>query len=267
MLQALLKSKAIIRTAGALMAAYIGFIKRTSSVKEDPVDFINKNLPDHPLIIAMWHGQGLLLPYLRTRDDTKVTIMVAKHIDGDIVDATIRRFGMTTIRGSGSGRTGKDKGGFAALRACIGALRNDTTVALTADIPPGPARKAGLGLVTLAKLSGRSILPCAVVTNRYFKLNTWSGFTVNLPFSNMVIAGGEQIRVPRHATVAELEAARQALEDGLNEVTARAYKSSGTTERGGPTGKKANEYGTILRGYTLTTRLLQPTAPLLLKYR
>ena len=267
MLQDWLKSKAFTSTAGALMAAYIRLIRRTSSLKDDPPDFVLKNLPDHPLLIAMWHGQGLLLPYIRPREDIKVAIMVAKHIDGDIVHETLDRFGMTTIRGAGAGRKGKDKGGFAALRACMKALRNDTTVALTADIPPGPARKAGLGLVTLSKLSGRAILPCAVVTNRYFKLKTWSGFTVNLPFSSMVMAGGEQISVPRHATDGELEAARQALEDSLNEVTARAYELSGTTERGGPTDGKATEYGTMLRAYCLATGLLQPAAPLLLKYR
>lgn len=256
-----------IGAIGSLLAGYIRLIRRTSSLKDDPPGVIQANLPDHPLIIAMWHGQGLLFPFIRPRDDIKVAIMVAKHIDGDIVDATVTRFGMTTIRGSGSGRSGKDKGGFAALRACMQALRNDTTVALTADIPPGPARKSGLGLVTLARLSGRGIMPCAVITNRYFKLGTWSGFTVNLPFSSMIIAGGEQIRVPRHATNSELEAARKALEESLNEVTARAYKLSGTTELGGPTGATAGEYGAMLRGYTLGTRLLQPVAPLLLKYR
>ncbi len=267
MLQEWLKSKAFTGTAGALIAGYIRLVRRTSTMSDDPPDFVLHNLPDHPLIIAMWHGQGLLLPYIRPRDDIKVAIMVARHVDGDIVHETLERFGMTTIRGAGSGRSGRDKGGFAALRACMQALRNDTSIALTADIPPGPARKAGLGLVTLSKLSGRAILPCAVVTNRYYKLKTWSGFTVNLPYSKMVMTGGEQIRVPRHATAEELEIARQVLEDSLNEVTARAYDLSGTTERGGPTDSTAKEYGILLRTYSMGTRLLQPAVPLLLKYR
>ena len=63
MLQALLKSKAFARTAGAIMAAYIRLVERTSTVTFDPPDFIEENLPDHPLIIAMWHGQGLLYPF------------------------------------------------------------------------------------------------------------------------------------------------------------------------------------------------------------
>jgi len=85
MLQNWLKSKAFTGTAGSLIAAYIRLVRRTSSLKDDPPDFVLNNLPDHPLIIAMWHGQGLLLPYIRPRDDIKVAIMVAKHIDGDIV--------------------------------------------------------------------------------------------------------------------------------------------------------------------------------------
>ncbi len=267
MLKGLLKSKAFAVLSGRIMAAYIRFIRRTSSMTDDPPGFVQKNLPDHPLLIAMWHGQGLLLPYIRPSDDIKVAIMVAKHLDGDIVDAAVTTFGMTTIRGAGAGRKGKDKGGFEALRACMVAIRNDNTIALTADIPPGPARKAGLGLVTLAKLTGRGILPCAVVTKHYLKLNTWSGFTLNLPFSKMVMACGEQIRVPRHASSEELEAARQLLEDSINEVTARAYRVAGTRERGIPSDKDPVAYGLMLRTYVAGTRLLQPTAPLLLKYR
>ena len=131
MLQDWLKSKAFTGTAGALIAAYIRFVRRTNTMTDDPPDFVLHNLPDLPLIIAMWHGQGMLLPYLRTRDDIKVAIMVARHVDGDIVHETLDRFGMTTIRGAGSGRTGKDKGGFAALRACMKALRGGTSIATT----------------------------------------------------------------------------------------------------------------------------------------
>ncbi len=267
MVSRLLKSSAVIKAIGRSMAAYIRFVKRTSQVSEDPPNFIENNLPDTPLIIAMWHGQGLLLPFIRPRDDIKVAIMVAKHIDGDIVHASIVPFGMTTIRGAGAGRKGKDKGGFAALRECMHALRNDTTIALTADIPPGPARKAGIGIVTLAKLSGRPILPCAVVTKHYLKLNTWSGFTINLPFSKMVMAGGNQVRVPRHASAEELESARKLLEDELNETTARAYQRAGTKERGISAEGEPPAFGRKLKAYAFLTRVFQPAASLLLRYR
>jgi 3-deoxy-D-manno-octulosonic-acid transferase len=267
MLQGLFKSKAFAKTVGTVLGLYVQFVRRTSSMTDDPPGFVQKNLPDHPLIIAMWHGQGLLLPYVRPSEDIKVAIMVAKHIDGDIVHAAVSRFGMTTIRGAGAGRKGKDKGGFDALRACMQALRSDTTIAVTADIPPGPARKAGLGLVTLSKISGRGILPCAVVTKNYLKLNTWSGFTLNLPFSKIIMTGGEQIQVPRHASAEDLETARQLLEDSMNEITARAYRIAGTSERGIANDTDPVAFGPMLRAYVRVTRWLQPTAKYLLKYR
>lgn len=267
MFSSLLKSKTLINAVGRSMAGYVRFIKRTSQVSEDPPGFIAKHLPDAPFIIAMWHGQGLLLPFIRPRDDIKVAIMVAKHIDGDIVHASVAPFGMTTIRGAGAGRKGKDKGGYAALRECMMALRNETTIALTADMPPGPARRAGLGIVTLSKLSGRAILPIAVVTKRYVKLNTWSGFTIYLPFSKMVMACGKEVRLSRHADADELEAARQFLEDELNETTARAYRVAGTKERGIAAKGEPPAYDTKLKAYMYLTRWFQPAAPLLLRYR
>ena len=56
---------------------------------------------------------------------------------------------------------------------------------MTADVPPGPARRAGEGIVTLARLSGRPIVPFAVATSRFIAFPTWSRMTLNLPFSKM----------------------------------------------------------------------------------
>jgi len=110
-----------------------------------------------------------------------------------------------------------------ALRA----LKDGATFALTADAPPGPARKAGIGIALLAKLSGRPIVPCAMATNRYVALNSWSAFTLNLPFSKLAIVVGDPIMVPEGAGSIELEATRLAVEEGLNEVTQRAYGLAG----------------------------------------
>jgi lysophospholipid acyltransferase (LPLAT)-like uncharacterized protein len=38
---------------------------------------------------------------------------------------------------------------------------------MTAEVPPGPARKAGIGIVTLARMSGRPIIPVAAATSRF----------------------------------------------------------------------------------------------------
>ena len=66
-----------------------------------------------------------------------------------------------------------------------------------------------------------------MATNRYVALNSWSAFTLNLPFSKIAIVVGDPIGVPEGAGSIELEATRLSVEQGLNEVTQRAYGLAG----------------------------------------
>src|SRR5690606_33886381 len=105
------------------------------------------------------------------------------------------------VRGSG-GRAGAsaDKGGARALLTLKRLLDNGRTVAMIADIPHGTPREAGMGIVTLARLSGRPILPVAYATSRRKVLEkTWDKTTINLPFGRLAVVYGDPILVPRHA--------------------------------------------------------------------
>jgi 3-deoxy-D-manno-octulosonic-acid transferase len=64
---------------------------------------------------------------------------------------------------------------------------------MTADIPPGPARNCGLGIVMIGSRSGRPIVPFAVATSRYRAVKSWDRMTINLPFSKLGIAMGDAI--------------------------------------------------------------------------
>jgi len=98
---------------------------------------------------------------------------------------------------------------------------------MTADIPPGPARQCGLGIVMIGSRSGRPIVPFAVATSRYRVVNSWDRMTINLPFSKLGIVMGDPIEVPREAGARELEIYRQRVEAALNETTAKAYDLAG----------------------------------------
>jgi 3-deoxy-D-manno-octulosonic-acid transferase len=195
--------------------------------------------------------------------------MVARHGDAELIAGVLSRFGMRLIRGAGAGYRRRNRGGAAALRESLKALQQGTTVAMTADVAPGPARKAGNGIVMLAKLSGRPIVPCAMATNRYLTLNNWSAFTINLPFSKLGIVVGDPVRVPEDADSAALEAARIAVERGLNQATARAYELAGATDPLLPAVqvKDAPKPAFALRAYRALTRYAAPVAPLLLAWR
>ena len=107
-----------------------------------------------------------------------------------------------------------------------------------------------------------------MATNRFIALNSWSAFTFNLPFSKLAIVVGDPILVPRDAGPAELEAARLAVAEGLNEVTKRAYRLAGGKDPlADATRDAAAKGGFTLSLYRALTRLTAPLAPLTLRWR
>ena len=117
------------------------------------------------------------------------------------------------------------------MRELLRQLESGASVALTADVPKR-ARVAGLGIVALAKLSGRPIVPTAVVTSRRVQFNTWDRATLGLPFSRAVVVAGDFIRVPPDADDAAMERARLAVQQGLDEAHRRGYAMVGATDPG-----------------------------------
>ena len=152
--------------------------------------------------------------------------MVARHNDAEALARVLRKFGLGLIRGAGAaGR--RDRGGAEAAHGAVASLREGFSVAMTADVPPGPARKCGLGIVTIGSLSGQPIVPFAVATSRYCAINSWSRMTINLSFSKLGIVMGDPILVPQAASREELENYRRRVEAALNETTAKAYAVAG----------------------------------------
>lgn len=80
-----------------------------------------------------------------------------------------------------------------------------------------------MGIITLAKLSGKPIVPTALSTSRRKVLEgTWDKTTINLPFGRSAILFGDPIHVSREADDAEMEARRQELTTALNQISKRA---------------------------------------------
>ncbi len=208
------------------VAGYIRLVIKSSTAVADPPEFLDRIRALQPCILAFWHGQFLLLPGFHP-PDIAVRIMVARHDDAEGLAQVLPRFGLGLIRGAGAGVRRTDRGGAAAARAAIASLKNGVSVAMTADVPPGPARKAGLGIVTIASLSGRPIVPFTAATSRYRALNTWSRMTINLPWSRLAVVLGEPIFVPPAPSPEKLEIYRQRVEAALNAATAKAYSLAG----------------------------------------
>ena len=109
--------------------------------------------------------------------------MISRHDDSEALARVLRYFGLGLIRGAGAGTRRRDRGGAEAAHGAVASLREDFSIAMTADIPPGPARNCGLGIVIIGSRSGRPIVPFAVATSRYRAVNSWDRMTINLPSS------------------------------------------------------------------------------------
>ena len=260
------------KLTGRGIARLIRLVRRTSSVAFAPPDAPAVLASHHPAIVATWHGQFMMLAAERPRH-VKYAAMVARHGDAELIGEALALQGVELIRGAGAGARLKDRGGAHALRAALNALEDGKSIVMTADVPPGPARIAGTGIVTLARLSGRPIVPAAVASSRYKSLDTWSRMTINLPYSKLAYVVGAPIFVARDLSEAQVEAKRREVEDALNGITLRAYALAGADpKRATPPGRadpnaQPATPGIGLKTYRTITNLLRPAAPLMLKAR
>ncbi|WP_372425943.1 lysophospholipid acyltransferase family protein [Salinarimonas chemoclinalis] len=219
--------------AGFAFARYLGLVRLTNRFTMDPPDAHARVGPLMPVIAAMWHGQHFLV-HLARRPQDPTACLVSRSGDGELNAIALEHLGVRPIRGSGDRGRGRvrEKGGAQAMRAMLRALAGGESVVMTADVPK-IARRAGEGIVTLARLSGRPIVPVAVVTSRRKVFDSWDRAALGLPFGRGAIVIGDPVYVARDAGPDAIEAARRAVEAGLDGVHARAYALIGAADPGG----------------------------------
>jgi lysophospholipid acyltransferase (LPLAT)-like uncharacterized protein len=222
-LRELTRSLWVQRASGLAAAHYLRLVWHTTRFAVEPADIYDRIPRYAPIILAMWHGQHLLTPFIKPRG-FRAKVLISRHRDGEINAVAAEQLGIETIRGSGThGLDFAKKGGVFGFNSLLRALRDGYNVAMTADVPK-VSRVAGLGIVKLAQMSGRPIFPVAIATRRRIVLDNWDRTTVNLPFGRGGGVAGAPIYVPADAGAETLELARRAVEDALNAATARAYQ-------------------------------------------
>jgi lysophospholipid acyltransferase (LPLAT)-like uncharacterized protein len=87
-----------------------------------------------------------------------------------------------------------------------------------------------MGIIMLARESGRPIMPFAMATSRFIRLHNWDSTTINLPFGRGVLVGIQPVFVPPDADAETMERLRLQVETYLNEATRLAYEQLGRPE-------------------------------------
>jgi lysophospholipid acyltransferase (LPLAT)-like uncharacterized protein len=136
-----------------LIYIIISFIKITSQIKH-----VNSD-PAHEMwdkgensIVCFWHGRLLMMPFANRRGKGKV--LISRHRDGEFIARVMRYFNLGSVRGSY-----RKEGGISSLREIITDLKNGYDVAITPDGPKGPKYDVKKGIVELARLTGKAIVP------------------------------------------------------------------------------------------------------------
>ncbi len=173
-----------------------------------------------PFILCFWHGRILMMPKI-WRKGVPIHMLISHHRDGQIIARTVAHFGIGWLAGS----TGR--GGGAALRTMLKALKAGECVGITPDGPRGPRMRASGGIVAVARLSGCPILPATFGVRRRRTLSSWDRFAVAEPLSRGLFVWGRPITVPADADEATLEHCRRAVEDELNAITRFADERMG----------------------------------------
>ena len=172
-LRDLLRGAWVQRALGVLAAEYLRLVWLTNRFSYEPADIYEQVEPQMPAIFAFWHGQHLMTPFIKTKESYRAKVLISRHRDGEFNAIAAERLGIGTIRGSGDhGGAFHRKGGVGAFREMLQALEDKWNVATTADVPKR-ARVVGLGIIMLARESGRPIMPFAMVTSRFIRLKNW----------------------------------------------------------------------------------------------
>lgn len=147
-----IKSFLMVNVLPPLIFAFLCLLRFTLRIKH----VNNQNVIEgwergENFIFCFWHGRLLMMPFANSRGKAKV--LISRHRDGELIARVMAFFRLGSIRGSFR------KGTVSSIREIITNLREGCDVAITPDGPKGPRNKVKDGIVELARLTGKSIVP------------------------------------------------------------------------------------------------------------
>jgi lysophospholipid acyltransferase (LPLAT)-like uncharacterized protein len=174
---------------------------------------------ERPYIFCVWHNR-LALSLVMYRQYAKsvglpprLAGLVSASRDGALLSQVLKLFKVEPVRGSSSRR------GAQALLELASWLDRGYDTAITVDGPRGPRYQVKLGVIGLAQVSGRSIVPASFRLSRKWTIKSWDRFQIPLPFATCYFDFAEPVQVPREISDEQRETMRQELESRLRSLT------------------------------------------------
>lgn len=172
----------LVHTLPPLVYIFLLLLRSTLSVEQvnrGQMEDVRKKAGS--VIACFWHGRLLLMPF--AVKGAKAKVLISRHRDGEFIARVIRFFGLGTVRGS------HRKGGVSSIREMIAATREGWTIAITPDGPKGPKQRIKQGLIELARISQKPILPVAYGARKKKLSTPGTASFFPIPFQRLSFCG------------------------------------------------------------------------------
>ncbi|NBX02854.1 MAG: DUF374 domain-containing protein [Alphaproteobacteria bacterium] len=190
----LLKHPRTITLFSHVLAGYIRLVfatsRKTYLIEETATPYLSG---EKNAVFSFWHGRMMLLP-AACPPLRKMHVLISLHRDGVLISQVIGHFGQATVAGSSS------RGGETAVREMLRILETGDNVSITPDGPRGPNQTVTTGgVVTVAKLAQKPIIPVTFSAKKSIRLGSWDKFMVALPFGHIIFCAGAPIVLDKDA--------------------------------------------------------------------
>ena len=167
----------------------------------------NYNPEATPAIYAIWHGLQYCLGGIPERK--KLHILISHSRDGEIIARAVKILGFSTIRGS------MGRGGMKATLEIIRALEENKNIAYTVDGPKGPGFKVKKGIIKIAQMAQKPIIPVSSDAWPKQVFSSWDKYQIPVPGAKMPLVFGDPVYIPSDLSDEDIEEYRLKLENEL----------------------------------------------------
>ena len=155
-------------------------------------------------LVAFWHQSVLMLPFLylhickNINQEARIAVLISAHRDGRLIAKVASYFKIDSVAGSSS------RNSITASRELLERLEQGSFIAITPDGPKGPAKKIKEGIIRLAEISNKPVIPVKVEVSKAFYFKSWDRMILPLPFSKITFRLLDPIAAENSLTLQEV---------------------------------------------------------------
>ncbi|MBR1908105.1 DUF374 domain-containing protein [bacterium] len=212
-----LSNEATVQILGSLLYKILNFQAMMT-------EMVAINEPKENCLYAIWHAHQLSVHSMKDNKNGALNVMISHSRDGKIVAKITQKWGINVIRASFH-----RKGCISGSKELVDKLKAGECGAIMVDGPRGPKEIVKDGVIKLAKMAQKPIVPTYMFSSNktLLTLPGWDGLRLPFFITKIVVLHGEPIYVKENASEEEIELCRQEVQksmEHLKEIAPQKFK-------------------------------------------